>query len=313
MTPTPASDSKAPTEPFLVIAGPTAVGKSAVALEVADRCGGEIIGADAFQVYAGLRVLTAQPSAEELARVPHHLVSEIPLSRSFDVAQFVAAARERLAAIRARGRVAIVCGGTGLYVRALMRGIAELPAANADLRAELEAQPLAQMQRRLAELDPVGFAQLDIRNPRRVIRALEVCLLTGRPFSSFRQEWDRAETASRGVVLTRDREDLHCRINQRTEGMFAAGVEDEVRALRELGPTAEQVIGLRDLRRLEAGEITHGACVSAIQQATRRYAKRQLTWFRQEPALTTVNLSVLANREALIAGLVEQATALLPR
>ena len=285
--------------PFLIL-GPTAVGKSDFAASVAARCGGEIVSADAFQVYAGLDLLTAKSDAETRARVRHHLVGEIPPSQSWDVAQWLNAARSRIAEIHSRGRVAIVAGGTGLYVRALTRGLADLPPAAPDLRAELEAQPLAELVRRFAELDPDGARCIDLQNPRRVIRALEVCLLTQRPFSSFREQWEAMPHGWRGIVLMRDRDDLHARIDRRTEEMFAAGVIGEVRDAGEVGPTAGQALGLREIRAHLAGELTRSECVAAIQQATRRYAKRQLTWFRRETAFRNVNLSSIPDTPALI-------------
>ena len=278
------------TTPFFIIAGPTAVGKSAVALAVAERCGGEIVGADAFQVYRGLALLTAQPSPAGRARVPHHLIGEIPLTQSFDVAQYLRAASPRLGEIQSRGRVAIVVGGTGLYLRALTRGLADLPGADANLRARLESQPLADLQRQLAELDPTAAAQLDLQNPRRVIRALEVCLVTGRPFSSFREQWNGPPPGVRGIVLTRERTALLTRIHERTEAMFAAGVVEEIRAAGEVGPTASQTLGLREIRAHLAGQLSRADCLAAIQLATRQYAKRQMTWFRRETALPPIDL-----------------------
>lgn len=276
---------------YFVLAGPTAVGKSELAVEVAERCGGEIVGADAFQLYAGLEMLTAKPSAELRTRVRHHLVGEIPLSEAVDVARYRAEALRCIAEIRGRGKVAIVCGGNGLYLRALSRGLADLPPADAGLRAEMEAQPLAELQRRLADLDPAGAARIDLKNPRRVIRALEVCMLTGKPFSSFQQQWAEGDGGAPGVVLVRDRAELYARIDLRTRLMFAEGVEEEVARAGECGPTASQTLGLREIRALLAGEIDRAACIAAIQQATRHYAKRQLTWFRREPAWEPVNLT----------------------
>ena len=283
---------------FLIL-GPTAVGKSGLAVAVAARCGGEIVSADAFQVYAGLDILTAKPDAEMRARVPHHLIGDVPLSQRWDVAQWLDAARSRIAEIHARGRVAIVCGGTGLYIRALTRGLADLPPASAALRAELAVQPLAELQRRLGELDPECARVIDLQNPRRVIRALEVCLLTQRPFSSFREEWKAMPGGWRGVVLTRDREELYARIDQRTQEMFAAGVIEEVRDVGEVGPTAGQTLGLREIRAHLAGELTRCECIAAIQQATRHYAKRQLTWFRREAGFRNVNLSPISDQAAI--------------
>lgn len=294
--------------PF-VIAGPTAVGKSEIAAAVAERCGGEIVGADAFQVYAGLDLLTAKPAPELRARVRHHLIGTVPLAQRFDVAQFLVEAEAAIADIAARGRVPIVCGGTGLYVRALLRGLADLPAADIALRAELEKQPLAELRRRLAELDPRAAAEIDVQNPRRVIRALEVCLLTGRPFSATREQWSAPVEGVRGVFLSRDREELSVRIDARTEGMFAAGVVEEVRTAGEVGPTAAQTLGWREIRALLAGEMERPACIAAIQQATRRYAKRQLTWFRREAGLHPVSLT---GRDDLGA-VVDEIVALVPR
>jgi tRNA dimethylallyltransferase len=295
--------------PFYIIAGPTAVGKSDIAVEVAERCDGEIVGADAFQIYQGLDILTAKPSPELGARVPHHLIGEIPLTQAFDVARYLELARERLAQIHARGHVPIVVGGTGMYLRALMRGLAELPTANAELRAEMETQPLADLQRRLAELDPEGVRNIDLQNPRRVIRALEVCILTGRPFSSFREQWSGDPTAGQGVILTLDREILNARIDRRAAAMFEAGVVEEVAQCGELSPTAGQVLGLQEIRGHLRGETSRDECIAALAQGTRRYAKRQMTWFRREPSLESIDLSS-TSKESLIHRLAAQAAAI---
>ncbi len=268
--------------------GPTAVGKSDLAVALAERVGGEIVGADAFQVYEGLDVLSAKPSLELRRRVPHHLVGEIPLTQSFDVAQYRARALPCLAAILARGRVPIVCGGTGLYIRALTHGLADLPPADPALRAELEREPLSALVTRLRSLDP--DAHVDEKNPRRVIRALEVCLRTGRPFSAQRAEWGQ-EPILHGAILVRPRESMLERIAARTLAMFVAGVAEEVAAVGTVGPTAEQMLGLREIRALLAGECTREQAAEAITTATRRYAKRQLTWFRRERAYAWLDLA----------------------
>jgi len=301
----------APTDSFFIVAGPTAVGKSDVAAAVAEQCGGEIIGADAFQIYCGLDILTAKPSPDLRARVPHHLIGEIPLTQSFDVGQYLALAQTCIAEVRARGRIPVVVGGTGMYLRALLRGLADLPPADAGLRAQLEARPLADLQYQLAELDPEGVNHIDLKNPRRVIRALEVCLLTGRPFSSFREQWTGEASPFRGVVLTLDREALHARIEHRTEAMFDAGVIDEVAQCGDLGPTASQVLGLREIRAHLGGAMSRTECIAAIAQATRQYAKRQMTWFRREGSLEIINL---ASRPpgALVSRLAIQAVAEIP-
>ncbi len=278
--------------PALVIAGPTSVGKSAVAIEVAEQCGGEIVGADAFQVYRGLAVLTAQPTAVERARVPHHLVGEVPLESSFDVAQYLARAEECLASIQARGKRAIIVGGTGLYLRGLRCGLAGgLPAADAGLRAELEALGLQAMQARLQSLDPAAAATIDVRNPRRLVRALEVCLLTNQPFSSFRSTWKDGDSPAEGVILLRDRTELNHLIDQRVEAMLTGGAVEEVAQAHDIGATARQALGFGHIQAFIGGHVDKGACIAAIQQATRRYAKRQLTWFRRETGLREILLS----------------------
>lgn len=293
---------------FFIIAGPTAVGKSELAVAVAERCGGEIVSADAFQVYAGLDLLTAKPSPALRARVPHHLIGEIPLTRSFDVAQYLALASGRIGEIRERGRIPIVVGGTGMYVRALTHGLADLPSADAALRGQLETQTTADLCAQLAARDPVAYAQIDRQNRRRVVRALEVCLLTGRPFSSFREQW-QAPPQARGIVLQRDRSELYERIDQRTHEMFAEGVVEEVREAGAIGPTASQTLGWREIQAMLAGTLSREACIAAIQQATRQYAKRQMTWFRRESHLSAIELAGTSASDSLIDTLAQQVRA----
>ena len=283
--------TKLPASTFFLL-GPTAVGKSELAVAFAERIGGEIVGADAFQIYDGLDVLSAKPSRELRARVPHHLIGEVPLSTPFDVAKYRALAAEHIASIAARGRVPIVCGGNGLYIRALTHGLADIPPGDAALRAELEKEPLPSLVARLRALDPA--VQVDEKNPRRVIRALEVCLLSGRPFSSHRTEW-KTEPQVRGIILTRPREELHARIAARTEAMFAEGVIAEVASTPALGPTASEMLGLREIRAHIAGTMTRDECIAAIAQSTRQYAKRQLTWFRRERAYAWLDLAETPN------------------
>lgn len=289
------------------LAGPTAVGKTEVALALAEACNGEIVGADAFQVYRGLDMLTAKPGPEALARVPHHLIGSVPLAETFNVARYLKAAQAAIADIRRRGRLPIVAGGTGLYLRALTRGFSEIPPASPELRAELASTPLPQLLERLQRVDPEAAAVIDSRNPRRVLRALEVCLITGQPFSSFRQEWAK-QPHFHGVLLERTREELYERIDRRAHAMFAEGVVEEVRATLAaggVGPTAGQVIGWREITALLRSECTQADAIAAIQQATRRYAKRQITWFHREPMMVPFALTDTSNLSPLI----ERATA----
>jgi len=275
--------------PSVIIGGPTASGKTAIALAVAEACGGEIIGADAFQLYQGLPILTAQPTPEELQEIPHHLIGEFNLQETLDVTRYLDVARAKIRQVREAGRIPILVGGTGLYIRSILFGLADgLPSPNASLRAELEAQPLPSLQAQLQALDPVACTQVDLLNPRRVIRALEVCIQTGRPFSSFKHNtsWNQPPI---GIWLTRDRSELHQRIELRTKQMIELGAIDEVReALPKIGPTAGQVIGLRPIEAYLEGRSSLGQTLEAIALSTRQYAKRQETWFRKETALRPV-------------------------
>ena len=307
---------------FLV--GPTAVGKSEIAAEVAQRTGAEIVSADAFQIYRGLDLLTAKPDSGTRAKAPHHLIGFVPLNEEMNVEKYRAAA----AAIILRGKPTIVVGGTGLYVKALTHGVAKLPAANKPLREKLERATSEELFRSLRTLDPIGAEKIDRQNRRRLVRAVEVCLLTGKPFSEQRTEWSRSTgilpvgligvspvlcsrqdarwphrqdacATADGVLLDRNRAELYARINQRVEEMFAAGVVDEVGAAKNLGPTAEKTLGLREIQALIGGEITRAECIARIQQLTRRYAKRQLTWFRRQSNFLSLNLSAHDPAEAV--------------
>jgi tRNA dimethylallyltransferase len=282
--------------PFFLI-GPTAVGKSRLAVELAERTGGEVIGADAFQIYAGLDILSAKPSPEYRTRVPHHLVGEIPLTTRFDVGQWLSRARECITQITARGNLPIICGGTGLYIRSLAMGLASLPVADLQLRATLEMEPLPLLAERLRALDPAST--VDMRNPRRVIRALEVCILTGKPFSSFRAEW-ASGAGPRGVILTMARDRHRAAIDARTEAMFDAGVVGEVAAIGDVGPTASKMIGLAEIREHLAGKATRRECIDAISLATRQYARRQATWFRSERGIAWIDPSESADPVSIL-------------
>jgi len=278
--------------PFYIV-GPTTVGKSEIAAEVAQRLGAEVLSADAFQIYRGLDLLTAKPDRATLEKAPHHLIGTVPLGEEMNAEKFRAAAQK----ILSRDKPIVVVGGTGLYVKALTHGIAKLSAANPELRARLERTTNEELFRSFKALDPVGAGKIDAQNRRRLIRAIEVCLITRKPFSAQHTEWNES-TPANGVLLERDRAELYARINQRVEEMFAAGVVDEVRVAKNIGPTAEKTLGLREIQALIAGEISRAECIAKVQQATRRYAKRQLTWFRRQTNFPSLNLSAHDPAEA---------------
>jgi len=269
---------------MLVLTGPTACGKTDVALALARRTGGEIVCADAFQLYAGLPVLTAQPVAADMRAAPHHLYASIPLTEDMDAAKFARIAEACVAEIESRGRLAIVAGGSGLYIKALTHGLSPLPPADAALRAELDALSVAERTKRLLALDPAAGETVPLANPRYVQRALEIAILTAKPVAEQRTSFRGGPRPGiQGVFLQREREEIYSRINERTLAMLANGALDEVRALPpSLSATAEKTIGLRELRAVLAGEMSLTDATAAIQQTTRRYAKRQETWFRRE-------------------------------
>lgn len=237
-------------------------------------------------------MLTSQPDAETRERAPHHLFGFLPVSEPFDAARFVQLARETLADITARGKIPVICGGSGLYIKALTHGIADLPAPDPELRRELDALPLEVLRERLERADPTAAASIDLKNPRRVVRALEIFLLSGRSAADLRQEWKNPEAPGfRGIILDRDRGELEARIRVTVDAMFARGAVDEVRALGPVGPTAQMTIGLREIQALLRGEMTEAECKEAMVLSTRRYAKRQLTWFRNQFSFPHIDLT----------------------
>jgi tRNA dimethylallyltransferase len=280
----------------IYLAGPTAAGKSGVALELAESIGGEIISVDSMQVYRGLDIGTAKPGAAELGRAPHHLINVAALEEMFDAAQFVRLARAAAGEIQARGRAPIFCGGTGLYFKAYEEGLGDAPAADAALRAELETRPLAELLAELEKSDPVTFQKIDRQNPRRVIRAVEVIRLTGKAFSVQRARWDgagRGETG-RWFGLSRPAGELQERIARRVEEMFARGLVAETEALLgrglERNRTAAQALGYRQVMEHLRGKRGLAETVELVKIRTRQFAKRQLTWFRRHARLEWISM-----------------------
>jgi tRNA dimethylallyltransferase len=281
----------------ILIAGPTAVGKSEIALRLAEQLGGEIISADSMQVYRGLDIGTAKPSPADRARVPHHLMDICELTEFFDAAQFVRLAQKAVEEIQARSRVPIFCGGTGLYFKAFLSGLGEAPSANPELRARLEAMPFAALLLELRERDPVAYEKIDKQNPRRVIRAVEVIRLTGKKFSQQRAEW-KAQCAipakTNFYCFIRPPADLRARINARVDTMFARGLVDETRELLKRGlaenKTAMQAIGYRQVVEHLRGERSLAETIELVKIRTRQFAKRQLTWFRAQKNLEWIEL-----------------------
>jgi len=279
----------------ILIAGPTAVGKSQIALQLAGRLGGEIISADSMQVYRGLDIGTAKPSPAERARVPHHLIDLCDLTESFDAAQFARLAHRAVAEIQSRGRVPILCGGTGLYFKAFLEGLGEAPSADSKLRAELEATPLENLLAELRERDPAAYEKIDKKNPRRVIRAVEVIRLTGKAFSTVQSPKSKVQGQKpEFFCVTRSSDDLRKRIDARVDAMFAHGLVDETRELLKRGlaqnKTAMQAIGYRQVVEHLRGTRSLKETIELVKVRTRQFAKRQLTWFRAQKNLEWIEL-----------------------
>ncbi len=264
------------------------MGKSEIALRLAEQIGGEIISVDSMQVYRGLDIGTAKPTTAERDRVPHHLLDVCDLTAAFDAAQFIRHAEKAVAEIQARGRTPIFCGGTGLYFQAYWSGLGEAPATEPALRAALEAAPLADLLRELQARDPVAYEQIDRQNPRRVVRAMEVIRLTGKPFSEQRSAWKTENSKIKiknSFCFTRPAPELHARINSRVDAMFQRGLVEETRELLLHGLAenkyALQAIGYRQVVEHLRGEHTLAETIELVKIRTRQFAKRQLTWFRR--------------------------------
>jgi tRNA dimethylallyltransferase len=295
----PGSDGRAASIPLLALLGPTGVGKTRVAVALAERWPIEVVSVDSRQVYRRMDIGTAKPSAAERGAVRHHLIDVVEPDEPYDAARFACEAADAIGAIRSRGRWPVLVGGTGLYYRALVRGLLPRPPADRALRATIQAEardrgPEA-LHLRLMALDPEGAARLHPRDTLRVSRALEVVLQTGGPARrSGSGAWDvpRGMAAYRvcAIGLTAPRPALYAALDERVDRMLAEGLPEEVRALLDagFGPIlpAMQGIGYRHLAPvIQAGHALEAA-VAAMKRDTRRYAKRQWTWFSREPGLT---------------------------
>jgi tRNA dimethylallyltransferase len=287
--------------PAIALMGPTASGKSALALDWAARLGGEIVSVDSALVYRGLDIGSAKPDAAERAAVPHHLVDVREPWQAYSAAEFAADARAAIAGIVARGRIPVLAGGTGLYFRALLHGLSDMPGADAAVRAglaaEADAEGWAALHARLAAIDPAAAARIHATDAQRIQRALEVHRLSGRTISDWQA--DRGGPGGRLplrvlrlVLAPRDRGELHARIERRFDAMLALGFLDEVRRLRALPalaahPAPQELPALRAVGYRQAWVYLDGACDAAAFRdraifATRQLAKRQLTWLRRE-------------------------------
>ena len=277
--------------PLLAIVGPTASGKTELAIEVAERIGAEIVCADSTTVYRGMDVGTAKPAPRERARVAHHLVDVAEPSESFTVARYQRLAREAIGDVRERGREPLLVGGSGLYVRAVVDDLV-FPPTDPAVRARLEREATRAgaraMYERLAELDPPAADRIEPDNVRRTVRALEVAEVTGRPFSSYAEAWDRYPADRvRAVGIDVPRPGLYERIEARVREQLAEGLVEEVKELAHRGLsgwlTASQAIGYAEFARHLEGELSLDEAVARTVKRTKALARRQLAWFRRDP------------------------------
>jgi tRNA dimethylallyltransferase len=279
-------------EPVIAVVGPTAAGKSDLALRLAHAVGGEIVNADSMQLYAGMNIGTAKLTVEQRQGVPHHLLDIWDVRQTASVAEYQRLARETIDAIRRRGRVPILAGGSGLYVRAALDPL-EFPGTDPGLRERLEAELAergpADLHARLAAIDPAAAAAILPSNGRRIVRALEVIELSGRPFAAAMPEYESVYPAVQ-IGLGVDRAELDRRIADRTERMFAAGLVEEVAGLAAAGlregRTASRALGYAQVLRFLDGQYPLAEARAQTIVATRRFARRQESWFRRDPRVT---------------------------
>lgn len=295
-----------PSRRVAALVGATAVGKTATAVDLAESLGAEIVSCDSMQTYRGLDIGTAKPGPELLERVPHHLLDLVDPAHELTVSDFQALARAAIAEISGRGRLPLMVGGSGLYFRAAVDDLV-FPPRSPEVRGSLEAEATrlgpAAVHARLAALDPEAAGRIEPGNARRVVRALEVIEITGRPFSEG-YAWDRSEGrfAIRVAGLTRGRAELYARIEGRVDVMLRAGLIEEARALEAagIGRTARQALGYRQI--LEAAPDTPAPAIrAAIVRATKRFARRQESWFRADPRVRWFDAGAQGLHDELVA------------
>jgi tRNA dimethylallyltransferase len=280
---------------LIIIAGPTAIGKTSLAIAIAQHYQTEIISADSRQFFKEMSIGTAKPNTQELAAAPHHFVNSHSIHDTFNVGDFEKQAIAKIEELFQKHDVLVMVGGSGLYINAVLYGFDELPKADEKLRNQLNQQLAYQgiepLQKQLKELDPLYYQEVDIQNPQRIIRALEVCISTGKPFSSYRKTENKERSFNSIIIgLDMEREQLYKRINQRVDLMLQVGLLEEVKSLQDFQHlNALKTVGYSEIFKYLNGEWTLDQAIDKIKQNTRNFAKRQLTWFRKNEGITWFN------------------------
>lgn len=282
---------------LIVIAGPTAIGKTDLSLSIAKKYNTEILSCDSRQFYKEMNIGTAVPSIDELSQVKHHFIQNLSIEQNYSVGKFEFDALKKIEELHKEKDVLVMVGGSGLYIDAVCRGLDDFPDVPKELREELNLRfqngGIEPLKAQLIDLDPEYHKEVDKANPHRIIRALEICISTGKPFSSFRkQQKKKRKFKTIKLILSRDREVLYDRINQRVDMMMAEGLLEEAKNVYEYrSNNALQTVGYKELFAYFDGEWDLETAVSEIKKNTRRYAKRQMTWFRRDPETVFFNPS----------------------
>lgn len=298
-------------KPFvLAVVGPTASGKTGLGIELAKKYSGEVISADSMQIYKGMDIASAKPTAEEMQGIPHHLIDFLERDAAFSAADYVRLANEKIAEVLSRGRLPIIVGGTGLYVDSLLENV-KFSEGGSDEEYRLGLYKLAEekgneaLHARLAEIDPETAESLHPNNLVRVVRALEVFHITGRRISELKKESKTVESPYRSLIIGlnyHDRQKLYDMIELRVDEMVKKGLVEEARELYECGgmKTAANAIGFKELIPFFENKQTCEECIDKIKQETRRYAKRQLTWFRKNPRIQWIFLDDINKKSEIL-------------
>lgn len=295
---------------IVVVCGPTASGKTGLAVELAKRLDGEVISADSMQLYTGLDIASAKPAKEEMQGIPHHMMDFLPPTASFSVADYVEMARKKIAEVAARGKLPIIAGGTGLYINSLVDNI-EFDDTSSDmayrdeLRAAEKEKGAGFLLEMLREIDPESAEKLHANNQSRIIRALEVYRISGKKMSDIQAESRKNPSPYEPCMIAlnyTDRQDLYDRINKRVDIMLEQGLLEEAREFFTHSDydTAAQAIGYKELKPYFDGKATLEECAERLKQATRHYAKRQLTWFRKDKRINWINVDKSTSSEEII-------------